>query len=402
MNSVQNSGTDAFKEMVAACQPKLSTNRPAIAWCLRPSLALIVGALFVAQGLMLDANGAADSYQVSGTIREETFFGKRKIVIRSFSCRVEGEAWHIETIITSDNPAEAMKNDRGTHLLKIPDVETACSDGKNFYVVTEARFPAEITHTLKNRGKSQVTGAIIGAGSVPIGLNEPLLAVWYAFASANYLRAQPSGKVIPLHTVAFEDVKAKDYLTEGQWQFLPTPPGLPRTIQTSNYFDLSMPGANDLQKLRFPNTNVDFRVLAWTNSLGLAIPTVVVVDYFFYRMKDGPVGFHNKRLDVVVTETSRPTSETVCPPPLPHGAIVNDTRFWFSNRMAYVSVTSTNGWPKDAQLQAEYRARASRSAHNQLREEKGKVWVRALLVGAVLLSSAALAFFLCRGRATGV
>lgn len=369
------------------------------AWGSRLPWAVILGVLCAAQTSVAHGNGASDSYQVSGTIREETFFGKRKIVLRSFSCQVEGEAWHIQTIVTNENPSQTVRNDKGTYFLKTPDVETACSDSQKFYVVTEARFPAEMRKIGNSRGKSQVICATIGAGNVPIGLNEPLLVVWYAFSSAAYLKGKPSGKVIPLHTVAFEDVKAEDYLTDGQWQYLPGPPGLPRTIQTSNYFDLSFSGASDLQKLTFPNTNVDFKVLVWTNSLDLTIPTVIAVDYFFYRMKDGTVrAFHNKRLDLTVTEISRRTRETVCPPPLPEGAIVSDTRFWFSNRMAYVSVVSTNGWPKDAQMQAEYRARAFRSARNESQQKKSKKWIRALFGGVALLSSGTLVFLLFRGR----
>jgi hypothetical protein len=160
-----------------------------------------------------------------------------------------------------------------------------------------------------------------------------------------------------------------------------------------------VPGVSDLQKLTFPNTNVDFRALAWTNSLGFTIPTEIAVDYYFYRMKDGPVGFHDKRFDVVVTEISRPTGEVVCPPPLPKGATVSDSRFWFSNRTAYVSITSTNGWPKDALLQAAYRARVLRGARSELRESKRNVWVRSSIGGLVLLSSVVLVFYYTKGTA---
>jgi hypothetical protein len=314
------------------------------------------------------------SYQVSGTIREERFFGEHRIVLTSFTCRVEGQAWRIETIVTSKHTPKLVSHGEINFLSKSPDLQIACSDGRNFYVVTEARFPPGTT---EHGASSETRGtfATIGAGNIPIGLDNPLLLIWYAFASADYLKARTSERIVPLKSVRFEDVEASNYLAAGRWQFLSGVPGLPKTIQTSNYFDLSITGPKDLQKLTFPHTNVDFRVVAWTNSLGLTIPTMMAADYFFYRIKEGMVrGFHDKRLDLVVTSISRPTGQYACPPPLPAQSRVSDTRFWFSNPPAYVEVVSKKGWPKDAQLAAEYRWRTSphslqRQAERQIEPE---------------------------------
>jgi RNA polymerase sigma factor (sigma-70 family) len=303
---------------------------------------------------------ASAAFQVSGTIREESFFAKRGIVLHSFLARVEGQAWHIETTVTSENPPQAITTGNNTFYSKRPDIQTASSDGRNVFAVTQTRFVAQPNQNAIPTNYPVGTFATIGTGNVPIGLDDPLLVVWFAFASADYLKTRNSERIVPLMDIAFEDVEASNYLAAGRWQFLPGVPGLPRSIQTSNYFDLSIPGSKDLQKLTFQHTNVSFAVLAWTNSIGCTIPTMIAVDYFFYRMINGTVrAFHDKRLDVVVTSISGPPGKYACPPALPEGSSVSDTRFWFSNPPAYVSVVSTDGWPKDAQLAAEYRRRTS-------------------------------------------
>lgn len=331
-------------------------------------------------------NSAVPAFEVSGVVREDSKFGKAEKVNRSFICRVEGAAWLIETTISNGAPAVTYR--RGTNILgfaKAADTELVSSDGTNFYVVRRSDFARELRQEGQRSTRSRGTAAVIGPGNAPFGLNEPLLVIWYGFASQDYLRGRRSGKILPLHTVTFEDVATNNHLVSARWDQLKDFPNLPQSIQTSNYFlPASIPA--ELRKSGFPHTNVDFRVLEKTNFLGLTIPTRISADYFIHRWRAGSVtSIQYKHIDLTVNRLAPLTEDIGSRPPLLGPVSVRDTRYWFSNPPIPVSVRVTNRWPDNKILADLYRVRTHQASRKQAAGPRSRIILKVIVISACLI-----------------
>jgi hypothetical protein len=294
------------------------------------------------------------AFEVHGLVQERRPSGEMpwapKGTSYSFTFTLIEGKWRIHLESDSQYEGKAIKVGNNTVIVKTPDSQVLASDGTNFYSTSASQYP------LADRKTQDQASARIGPGTIPFGVSDPLLVLWYCFGSSEYLESRDTSEVMPLHSVTFDDAASSNYLVSARWEMLPDMPRLPYSIQTSNYFGLSRP-PGDFQKGSFAHTNVNFQVIGVTNFIGLTLPTSVLVDYYFPRRHGDKIeAVHSKHIEVIVSEVSIPNVAPKFRPPLAGRAVVADMRPWLSNPPTSLTVVASNGWPDDSMFSAKYSA----------------------------------------------
>ena len=304
------------------------------------------------------------SFEITGTVSTFEYSANTQSNSFSFICDVALPSWSVHVVVLESNEPSIVKmRAPDGHVMqlrtKMPDSQLLCSDGTNFYSLTKAIFYT--TNGSKREIIENNANGAIGPGTAPFGaVNDTLLAIWYAFASSEYLSDSESGQLVPLYPETHADILRGDHLVSARWELSPELPHLPRSILMSNYFGWT-DNPQSFRKGEFPNTNVDFQVVASTNVFGLSLPLSIQIKYFIPTMR----GSQNQtRLAKMITVTGRSYRRLAMaievPPAIEGTAVINDLQYWFTNaahsKIQDVSVVVTNIWPRQTQSEAKYQA----------------------------------------------
>ena len=292
----------------------------------------------------------AATYEVEGTA-QETY---RKIEgypnpdrAYAFTVSVAGSNWFIKLVQTSSVPAVPPGM---TWFTGKPDYVAAASDGPWFYEVRSYE-----SHVRANPEQANAGEALRGPGCVPFSTDETILALWYAFASANSFPPGKNGFLDPMERLPQSAYYGNRERVPAAWRLDDLEPHLPAFIVTSNYCARSGPATGRApSEIRFmrrseqdemrPNTNVVLVASDHTNCSGLHLPTRVDFHYFNCGSTGQFSCLPRKRLTVVAQSTKSRCLTTNFVPTIPSPSFVTDLRFYTSNPPRSV-MRLTNQWP---------------------------------------------------------
>jgi hypothetical protein len=309
--------------------------------------------------------GPAVEFEARGTVREEyASWGARSGFIRTyaFTAAVKGSNWFIELLPGHYEQPPMLPDAAASLSFVTPDSWRAGADGDNLFYVVSYESAPRTDPPARNSAE-----AFRRPGRVPFGVDESLLAVWYLFASADYLRARQTPLLTPLDAIPSARYLTNLIQVPARWRCAPHPPGLPSWIVMSNYSTLRSSSAPERSVLypgfSAPHTNVCLWVDAWTNAGPLYLPARARLLYFSSPRLDG-VGVTNrlrKRVEIALGSVTNRVSRADFIPPLPGATRIVDFRFLASNPPVAVHVL-TNAWPGKEALAETYRRSARSSA----------------------------------------
>ncbi len=289
-----------------------------------------------------------DEFVAEGTIAYQVLSYDGSVFVEQddlFTVSVKDCEWSIKKI-----PTRFLKNGKEQPLA---EYGIASSDSTNFYQVSSFKG---IVSTEKQ--KREAFDGRIGPGAVPFGLSDPkYIVLWYAFGSGCYFPSLTNNQVNPPTILKTEGAYAQDFRVTAHWELESGPPFLPRfiTFDTPPALQKTATGTE-----RGHLTNCVFTVQEFTNVFGLAIPTVITVNYFGWHPLNPTTIIPTSRMRIVVSNFQARVAVEHFRPEIPEPAVISDLRTIASNTPFGVASRNSRTWPniEDSKKRASARAQA--------------------------------------------
>lgn len=213
-------------------------------------------------------------------------------------------------------------------------------------------------------GASYVT-ARRGVGQIPYGIDDKLMALWYAFASHCHFKSAEArdGSLPAMKEMIAEFYQRNNGLAvPGQWRLIAAAPGLPMALLTSNSCNLPNEAIQRYFESKAPNTNVAYEVKQTRTVDGFVIPEEAEFAHFTFDYPEGYSGRVDNRQWMVLTlrvehaESGSKVAEFV--PKLPGPALFDDVRYWKDD--IAVAFPIMESWPSEQVVEEVARREAGR------------------------------------------
>lgn len=240
----------------------------------------------------------------------------------------------------------------------------AASDGEEFCVLTTGPRPPGLAYA-----------AFRGPGSEPFGVDNLVLALWYAYASHCALAPRSDGLLVPLEWLPLESLTGTAGRVPGTFRLLAGSPRLPEEVTLLGYTQQAVHPSPQTGL-----TNTILQVSLTTNVHGLTLPLSIKVYYNSVTHQQGRVHAQSRQFMEIETLSMRPGAELDdYPPPLEGEYSIVDYRHWGGSLMGVVSQLTTNGWTRNVGLLAS----ARRTQSNSLNRQSRRMFV-VFLLGAIV------------------
>lgn len=296
------------------------------AWLVIPLLGVsIIGGLTSAS-----AESTAPAYQARGTVDWQ--MGSSTNIRHHVSAFVVTVAEHHWSIMLM--PKEWPRTGPNGRVLVSPRKVEASYDGTNVYHHLLNEFDTnDFSRGSYNpagpkNGRSELGDRWIGSVPHPSHFACPreLMALWYAFGSADYWPRLPDPQIVPLDDIAPN--LGNSGRAPATYALSKAPPNLPISISMSNGPSL---GKDQIR--------IAFAVQETTNWDGLTLPAMVSVEYYHSRLGSTPWS----RTAILVTSVGKPPEKLDLVPVL-GGKTWLTERTFESNRAQGVRIAYTNSW----------------------------------------------------------
>lgn len=188
-----------------------------------------------------------------------------------FRVSVSTPRWNIRLVPTAHFTTAGIK----------PDYYEAGSDGISFFALTSIEsYAARKAAEGPTKGPITVSSeAVQGPGTVPYAIHRHLSALWYAYASQEYLKDKHDGRLVPPDVYAPEVLRTNDFSVPSFWELADAPPHLPRVLVTTNYVITDHRTVLRILDASPGATNFSLRVEETHSIGGLVLPKLVDLAY---------------------------------------------------------------------------------------------------------------------------
>jgi hypothetical protein len=175
-------------------------------------------------------------------------------------------------------------------------------------------------------------------GPVPHDLDPGISDLWLTFCSHCYFRTVKDQFICFTPQLGDNALYRKDYRMRARWVTQTQEPHLPREVTYSGEMAWEASASNQTASAELRNTNIAFRVLAYTNIDALEIPRSVIIKKYF----NGPQNLFilSETVSIEVTNCLRKISIQSFVPKVPGQVYLWDLRYEKATPPARVTTMS--------------------------------------------------------------
>jgi hypothetical protein len=173
----------------------------------------------------------------------------------------------------------------------------ASSDGTNFVLTTLAGVHlAKLLELGEIKTVSNPRSVTRGSGTVPYGVDQEIIALWYAYASHLYFQKRPApGFVHPMDLMPWSFYERSNIQVPGRWELMSQPPGLPAFLLMSN--TIVDGGSVRRAGEDLASTNTLYEVSYTEQIAGFLIPKEAKASFYYIGRpagdNQGPIGSYS-------------------------------------------------------------------------------------------------------------